>query len=185
MAEIYFKLGFWHILDWQGYDHILFLLVLLAATSYLDWKKVLWLITAFTIGHALTLIFGGLGWVSLPSKWVEFGIAFTIALTGVLNLGRQRKDSISYGVVGLFGLIHGLGFSTFFKAMLSESDSLINVLFFFNIGVEMGQIVFVALILVLNYLFLNVLRGNQKYWNLVLSVFGIVVAVYLMIERIS
>ncbi len=185
MGEIYFNLGFWHILDWEGYDHILFLLVLLACYAYYEWKHILILITAFTLGHALTLLLGGLNLVSLPSNIVEFGIALTIFLTALLNFLKSRgRDVISYVVIAIFGLIHGLGFSSFFKALLSESDSLISVLLFFNLGVEVGQVVFVLLILSLNYIYLRWFGGNQKWWNYVLSGVGLMVSFYLMIDRV-
>ncbi|MDF1694341.1 MAG: HupE/UreJ family protein [Saprospiraceae bacterium] len=173
MLEIYTKLGFEHILDPKGYDHILFVIALCAVYVVKDWKKVLVLVTAFTIGHSLTLALSSLRIISISADLVETLIPVTIVLTCCFNIlkGRTENDRnyISYSLALGFGFIHGLGFSNFFKAMLGQEESITGPLFFFNIGVEIGQIIIVILTLFLSYVVVDILKVKQKYFNYIVS----------------
>ena len=156
MIGAYTELGFDHILDPQGYDHILFVVALCAIYLIQDWKKVLILVTAFTIGHSLTLALSSLKIVNISASLVEKLIPITIILTCIYNIWkartnlpskqstvREEKVMANYVLALGFGLIHGLGFSNFFKAMLGRDESIVMPLLSFNIGVELGQIVIV------------------------------------------
>jgi hypothetical protein len=159
--------GILHITDLGGYDHMLFLLTLVAGYTWSDWKKILWLVTAFTLGHATTLICAGAGLFSFSSNWVEFLISFSIFLTALLRLIspslQKPVDWKTYFLVVVFGLIHGMGFSSFFKMMYSETGDMIAQLLLFNLGVEAGQILIVMLILLLFSGLFSVLK-TRKEW---------------------
>jgi len=173
LFEVYTKLGFEHILDPKGYDHILFVVALCAVFVLKDWKKVLILVTAFTIGHSLTLALSSLNILNISASLVETLIPITIILTCLYNIVKGRieseKNSINYGLALGFGFIHGLGFSNFFKAMMGKGESIVGPLFYFNIGVELGQIIVVILTLILSYIVVDLIKVKQKYYNYTLS----------------
>lgn len=138
-------MGIDHITDLQGYDHMLYLLALVAWASLVDFLRVLLLATAFTIGHTLTLLLAGMGWVHPFGNWIEFLIPVTICCTALWNLRRKAGQEaaavnrLTYVMTIGFGLIHGLGFSSFFRMMRDESESIVFPLLRFNAGVELGQ----------------------------------------------
>lgn len=186
MFSTYFKLGFEHILDLQGYDHILFVLTLCGVYLLKDWKKVLILVTAFTVGHSITLALSAMDVVQIPAKLIEILIPATIIVTAVYNLrGQHRHESVRsiYWLPLLFGLIHGMGFSYFFKALLMEGESILQPLLPFNLGVEAGQIVVVILGVGLASFVVQTLKVNEKYWNYFISFSAIIISSYLMLDR--
>lgn len=139
-----FLLGVEHITDWKGYDHMLFLLALVAWANLKDALKVLLLATAFTVGHTVTLMLAGMGWFRPDGDWIEFLIPVSIAATALINLSpgtfhARSWSHIRYGLTVFFGLIHGLGFSSYFRMMSDGGDSIIGPLLRFNLGVEAGQ----------------------------------------------
>ena len=146
MFSTYFQLGFEHITDINGYDHMLFLLALCAAYIYTDWKKILVLVTAFTLGHSITLSLAVLNIIPVNSAWIEFLIPVTIVLTAGKNVVlKQEKSSVATYLMALaFGLIHGMGFSNYLRSLLG--DELLLPLFSFNIGIEVGQLLVVLAI---------------------------------------
>jgi len=186
MLEVYTKLGFDHILDPKGYDHILFVVALCAVYVVKDWKKVLILVTAFTIGHSLTLALSALKIISISSSLVETLIPITILLTCIYNIikGRIEKEKhvINYLLALGFGFIHGLGFSNFFKALLGQEESIVGPLFYFNIGVELGQIIIVLLTLLLSYIVVDVLKVKHKYYNYTISGIILIWAIKMMVN---
>lgn len=186
MLDIYTKLGFEHILDPNGYDHILFVVALCAVYVIKDWKKVLILVTAFTIGHSLTLALSSLRIVTISSSLVETLIPITIVLTCIYNIVKgkieKEKANINYGLALGFGFIHGLGFSNFFKALLGQEESIIGPLFYFNVGVELGQIIIVLLTLLLSYIIVDVFKLKQKYYNYTVSGVILIWALKMMIN---
>jgi hypothetical protein len=190
MFSDYFTLGIEHILDPNGYDHILFVTVLCALYNPSQWKKILILVTAFTVGHSLTLALAALDLVSINAGLIEKLIPITIILTGLFNIYSVLKNIVNdkyvmwnYMLALGFGLIHGLGFSNYFKAILGREESLVKPLFAFNIGVEAGQIAIVAVVMTLGYILLNLLKLPKKYWTIPISVVGILVAVWLLTDR--
>lgn len=186
---LYFLLGFEHIADLAGYDHILFLTALCAVYSIKQWKRVLILVTAFTVGHTLTLALATLNLVRIPTGIIEFLIPVTIFVTGVWNV-IQRGDRVAaashrfkYGSALFFGLIHGLGFSNFLRSLLGTEDNLLLPLFSFNLGLEIGQVLIVVIVLLLSLLFVDVFRMKRRDWNLLLSGAAMGVSLILCIER--
>ncbi len=186
MFELYLKLGLQHILDIKAYDHILFILALNAVYSVREWKKVLVLVTAFTVGHSITLALSVLKIVKINADVIETLIPITIILTALYNIfigsDSQKKSSILYIAAMFFGLIHGLGFSNYLNALLGNEESILMPLLGFNIGVEVGQLAVVALGFLLSYLFVDLLKINQKYWTYFISSLAIIVSCYLLMK---
>ena len=184
--ELYFKLGLQHILDINGFDHILFVLALCAVYVARDWKKILILVTAFTIGHSLTLALATFNVVQVRSDLIEFLIPVTIAITALVTIFKPKPSTgrgvqLNYVFAVFFGLIHGLGFSNYLKELLGKEASIWQPLLAFNIGLEVGQIVIVTAFLLLTSL-LNLAGVNRKDWTLVVSAFVLGVACMLMLE---
>ena len=186
---LYFQLGWQHILDWKGYDHILFVVVLCGTYTLPEWRKVLILVTAFTIGHSITLALSVLSLLRINTDLVEFLIPVTIVITAATNIlsGKPKKNGIQlkYILALFFGLVHGIGFSNYLKSLLGKSTSIVAELFAFNIGLEFGQILIVLGILLISFVIINLIRVKQWNWNFVLSsaIFGI--AFMMAAERIS
>ncbi len=173
MFFTYLDLGFDHILDLNGYDHILFVIVLCTIYKVSEWKKVLVLVTAFTIGHSITLALSALDIVQFKSEIIEFLIPLTILLTALYNVIGKRVSQLrinrNYFMALFFGFIHGLGFSNYFKALLGREESVVAPLFAFNVGVELGQLIIVFFSVVAGYLFMNILKVKQREWILFVS----------------
>lgn len=172
---LYFQLGMEHILDTRGYDHILFVIALCAIYVISDWKKVLILITAFTIGHSITLALATLRVIRFNSDLIEFLIPLTIFLTTISNLFkkengfRTRKIQTNYLLAVIFGLIHGLGFSNFLRSILGKDNSIITQLLAFNIGLEIGQIIIVAIFLGATLILVDIFGVKRRDWKLIIS----------------
>ncbi len=185
--ELYSKLGFTHITDLAGYDHILFLIALCAAFSFKDWRKLLILVTAFTIGHSLTLVLTAFKMIEVNGNVIEFLIALTIFLTGLGNLifsSEGKLLRLRYPLALIFGLIHGMGFSGYFSSLMGKEANIIRPLLYFNIGLELGQLLIVGGILLLGFVACGLLKFPQKWWRIVLSSVAMLVAIWLMVERI-
>jgi len=191
----FLTLGFEHISDINAYDHILFLVALCAIYRLSEWKKVLILVTAFTIGHSITLALAALNIISFSTKIVEFLIPVTILLTSLFNVWKRdkretsgrlfsKKINITYLLALFFGTIHGMGFSNFLRStiMPGEEDTFLTQLFAFNVGVELGQLMIVAFILGASFLALNILKVKQREWNLFVSGAAAGVALILMMD---
>ncbi|MBS1488122.1 MAG: HupE/UreJ family protein [Bacteroidetes bacterium] len=189
--SIYFVLGREHILDYaNGYDHILFVVVLCALYTWSDWKRVLVLVTAFTIGHSITLALATLGVISVNSNLIEFLIPLTIFVTALSNifkkenLASQPKIQINYLFALFFGLIHGMGFSNYLRALLGKSSSILSPLLAFNLGLEFGQIIVVTLFLTISYILVKWLKVSQRDWKMVISSAIAGIALILMKDRL-
>ena len=185
---LYLRLGFKHIIDLGGVDHILFVLTLTLRYVWTDWKKILILVTAFTIGHSLTLALSTLSVLDIPVNWIEFLIPVTILITAVSNFWVQdfefkQRFSAHYGLALFFGLIHGLGFSNYLKSLLGKEDSLLGPLFSFNIGLEIGQILIVMVILGLTYCLVSLLKLPRKMYVRYGSILVICLSLRMIIDR--
>ena len=186
--QLYYGLGFDHILDVNGYDHILFVVALCGLYQLFDWKKVLVLVTAFTLGHSITLALATLRIISIDSELIEFLIPVTILFTAVSNvLTNDRKIEEgkiwrNYFYAGFFGLIHGLGFSNYLRALLGQDETIIVQLFAFNIGLEVGQIIIVAIFLVIGFLFTSIIGVSRRDWKLIISAAVGGIALMLMLD---
>jgi hypothetical protein len=184
---LYFSIGWEHIVSINALDHILFVTALAAIYIFKDWKKVLILVTAFTIGHSLTLALSVYDMIRVNDKVVEFLIPVTILITGVFNLFQKdfspKSLQLNYFFALFFGLIHGMGFANSIRFMLANNESIGRPLFSFNVGLEAGQIVIVLIILSLSYLLINLLKLRRKIWVIFLSSIAILVSLYMIIER--
>lgn len=174
--SLYFSLGRDHILDYaNGYDHILFVLALCSVYVIRDWKKILILVTAFTIGHSVTLALATLQIISVDTALIELLIPITILITAVSNLFKKieitsgKNIQINYGFALFFGLIHGMGFSNYLRAILGKDHSIITQLLAFNLGLEYGQIIVVVLFLIFSYILVDWAKVARRDWNLILS----------------
>lgn len=188
MFKLYLELGFTHILDLAAYDHMLFLLALVAFYVWKDWKKVLILATAFTIGHSLTLALVVLNVFTVPVKLVEVCIPVTIILTAIYNISRKGEDEnnkVAYLLALFFGLIHGMGFSNQLRSSIMPGESLLSQLLAFNIGLELGQVIFVIVVLVINTLIRKLLGNNGKHWPKGLSILAILVSLKLIFDLLN
>ena len=171
--KIWFEIGFDHIINYQALDHILFIVALTVIYDIKMIKKIIILITAFTVGHTLTLILSTLTLIQYDQKIIEFAIPLTIAVTAINNI-RKRNQALSEGVnpsyylALFFGLIHGLGFSNYLKALLI-GDNILLELFSFNIGVEIGQIVIVLFFLCIGFIFSKIFFSKRNEWILFVS----------------
>lgn len=167
--QLHFLLGFDHVLDWNGYDHLLFLIVLVSIYEFTDWKKVVGLVTAFTVGHMASLIASTFGWVSVSASAVEFLIPVTILATAVYHLLQTRKDSkelpvyITYLITIFFGLIHGLGFANYFRSL--DEDATLPLLEF-ALGIEVAQLLIVLIALAVGFIAKNVLKASARDWTI-------------------
>lgn len=176
---LYFELGWQHILDWKGYDHILFVMVLCGTYLLSDWRKVLILVTAFTVGHSVTLALSVFKLIHVNTDIIEFLIPVTILITASANIlagkSKPRGMQLKYILALFFGLIHGLGFSNYLNSLLGKSTSIVAELFAFNIGLEVGQIVIVISILLIAFILINFFKIKRWDWNFFLSsaIFGI------------
>ena len=189
LFELYFTLGLQHIADLKGYDHILFILTLCAVYNLKEWKRVLVLVTAFTIGHSLTLALATLDLIRVDGDLIEFLIPLTIFVTALANL-LARKEQVSpllhymkYGAGLFFGLIHGLGFSNYLRSLLGAERGLVLPLFSFNVGIEVGQIIIVSIIMVLTKVVVDLFGMPKREWHVLLSGAGMGISLVLMIER--
>ena len=185
----YFKMGLFHVLDIRAYDHILFLIVLAVVYQFKQWTKVLWLITLFTIGHSITLALSAYGILNVRADLIEFLIPATIFITGLMNVLTAKKASVGKENQNLFfalffGLIHGLGFSNYFKIMIGKTSDKLVPLLEFALGVEAAQIIIVLAILLVGSLVQSVFGVNRRDWILIVSSIVIGFAFQMMINRV-
>lgn len=185
--QLYFRLGWQHILDIQGYDHILFVLALCAVFIPRDWKKILILVTAFTLGHSLTLALATFNVINVRTDVIEFLIPVTIAITAFVTILKPRPSTgkgvqLNYFFALFFGLIHGLGFSNYLRQLLGKEASLWQPLLSFNIGLEVGQIVIVGAFLLITSILVGIAGISRREWTLVISSMVLGIALMLMLE---
>jgi hypothetical protein len=178
---LYLKLGVNHVLDWRAYDHVLFLVALVAAYNFNHWKRILILVTLFTLGHTASLILASYDIVSVSTNMVEFLIPLTILVAALYNLlmsgkgDRKKKLWIYYIITVFFGLIHGFGFATYFK-MVNDEGSFLPLLEF-ALGIELAQIIVVLIVMIAGFIGQALFRFNLRDWVLVISsiVMGMVI----------
>jgi hypothetical protein len=186
---LYFTLGLRHVLDINGYDHVLFLLVLTVPYMFKDWRNVLVLVTVFTVGHTAALMLSVYGVVTIKAAFVEFLIPITILITALYNIFTASKKSAKGGNINFlaittlfFGIIHGLGFSNYFKVLLAGGGPRLAPLLEFALGIEAAQLVVVLFTLILAFICQEFLRLQKRDWILVISAFVAGVVVPMIIE---
>jgi hypothetical protein len=208
----YLQLGFLHICSWQATDHLTFLLALCAPYVLADWRRVVALVTSFTVGHSITLALATLGveWMDSPLvkycidyvdaripliTLVEALIPITIILTALVNMKQagpaldrrsRRETSVLWAapnaLAAVFGLIHGLGFSNYLRALLGNKTRPVAELLSFNLGVEIGQLLVVSFILLLGFVLLRVVGVARRDWILTVSGAALGVATLLLLQ---
>ena len=188
--QLYFGLGKSHILDYaNGYDHIIFVVALCALYLTREWKQILILVTAFTIGHSITLALSTLRIISVKVELIEFLIPLTIFITAVSNLFKNennltsRSVQMNYFFAGFFGLIHGLGFSSYLRSILGRDETILTQLFAFNLGLEFGQLVIVAIFMAAAFILVDLFGLNRRDWKMVISSAIAGIALVLMKEN--
>lgn len=185
---LYLKLGWEHIISLDALDHQLFVLVLMAIYVFKDWKKILWVVTAFTIGHSITLALSVFDIVRAPAKWVEFLIPLTIVITAFDNiLMRNRPNNLmkmNFYLALFFGLIHGMGFANTARMMIANEQHIFLPLLGFNVGLELGQIAVVAAIFIIQFILLNLFKVNRKDWIMFISSGVFALSLKMTLERI-
>jgi hypothetical protein len=188
---IYFQIGLKHVLNIHAYDHVLFLVALAVPFSFSDWKRLILLVTLFTIGHTIALVLSVFEIIAIKVNVVELLIPITILITALFNLftaGKSnKKESINliFFVTLFFGIIHGLGFSNYFKSILGGSaTSKIIPLTEFALGIEAAQIIVVFVVLVVSYIVQTIFRFSKRDWTLVMSAFiiGVVIPMIVVSE---
>ena len=188
---MYINLGFQHISDLAGYDHILFLLALCAVYSIDQWRRLFILVTAFTVGHSITLALASFGWVVIPSHIIEFLIPVTILITAIRNVAVPTSDQLTddqgnmighYLVALCFGFIHGMGFSNYFRALMMDSSSITIPLLGFNLGIEIGQLLVVSIIVIVASMVVKFAQVKHRDWNLFISGAAAGISIVLMNE---
>ena len=186
--SLFFEIGMKHILDVHGSDHILFVIALTAIYTMKDWKKVLILVTAFTIGHSITLALASYRVINVNSDLIEFLIPVTIFITAIANIFRKKgyarsmKAQLNYYLALFFGLIHGLGFSNYLRSLLGKDETIVTQLLAFNVGLEIGQIIIVLIFLVASLIFVDLFGVSRRDWRLVVSAAVAAIAWTMMFE---
>jgi hypothetical protein len=181
------KLGLFHVLDWNAYDHILFLIALVAAYSINQGKRVFWLVTVFTIGHTISLVLAAYDVVNISSEWIEFLIPVSILFTALYNIIFAKKNiektkvNALYAFTLFFGLVHGFGFSSYFNMVSQAAESKLLMLVEFALGVELSQLFVVIPVMILGFIFQHVFNMTKKDWILITC--SIVVGLCLPILR--
>lgn len=187
---IFFKIGINHVLDFNGYDHILFLVALTAPYIIKDWQRILILVSIFTVGHTLALLLSVFNIVVFKVTIVELLIPITILITAFYNIFTAGKASKQNGisfvaiVTLLFGIIHGLGFSNYFKNMITGNvvDKLIPTLEF-ALGIEAAQIIVISCVLILSFIMQTLFRFSKRDFTLIMSAFVLGVVMPLIISN--
>lgn len=186
---LYFGTGWHHIISKEALDHILFIVALASIYQLQNWRRLLVLVTAFTIGHSLTLALSVYDFVRFSQNWVEFLIPCTIVATAVYNFALAKKNlqmlHWNYLIALIFGLIHGMGFANSIRFMLSGNQGIAIPLISFNIGLEVGQLFVVTILLALGYVFVDVFKMKQAWWTIGLSSIAFILALKMAIERVS
>lgn len=185
----YIQLGFDHIIDIQGYDHILFIISLTILYSIKEWKSLLILVTAFTLGHSTTLAFTVLDIINFNSDKVEFLIMLSISITALLNVIRKGKTpdnlemKIYYVIAILFGFIHGMGFASYLKAILGSNGNLFSPLLGFNVGLEIGQLIIVSILLLFTFVINLIFKINKQSFIMIISSIILGITIPILFER--
>ena len=187
--QLYIEMGLKHVLDFSAYDHILFLAALSVVFTIKQWKKVLWLVTLFTVGHSVTLALSAYNILNIDVALIEFLIPVTIFLTAVFNIinairNTENSNDINLIFALFFGLIHGLGFSNYFRMMIGKEENKLMPLIEFALGIELAQVIIVLAILTIGYVFQQYIKLKKQYWVIATSIFILFISAKMMWERV-
>jgi HupE / UreJ protein len=186
LFKTYLEIGFEHICNLKAYDHLLFVAAMVAIYDFKQIKQILILVTAFTLGHAITLMLATFDIFTLETNLVEFIIPCTIFLTAALNIikgetGSNNTPKIKYAITLIFGLFHGMGFSNYLKILLQGEQTIFKPLLGFNVGLELGQICIVLAILFITLFLFNVVKVAKRDWIMAAS--GVIAGISLMLIK--
>tara|TARA_B100000963_G_scaffold230491_1_gene201050 strand:+ start:123 stop:698 length:576 start_codon:yes stop_codon:yes gene_type:complete len=184
----YTKLGFWHVIDWEGLDHFYFIITMAIPFTFLQWRKLLWWVTIFTIGHTLSLIGNFYLRIPFSAYWIELLIPITIAINSIFlfypSQNNFSKRKLLYPLLtSVFGIIHGLGFGRYFKMLIPEKDVSIS-LFSFALGVELAQVLIVILVLLISFIVLKILKQSKNKWEFLIGAMILSQALFMILDRI-
>jgi len=186
--ESYFELGWEHMMSWGAWDHLLFIMALVAIYTFRDWKQVLILVTAFTFGHSITLVLSTFNVVRFKSDWVEFLIPCTIAITAVANVFikkfKPENIRLNYYLALGFGLVHGMGFANGLRSLLGKEEKLFMQLLGFNLGLEAAQIGTVLVLLTIAAILFGAFKVNRREYVLFISGGAFFAALLMALDRI-
>jgi hypothetical protein len=185
--------GMNHVLDINGYDHVLFLIVLAVPYAFKDWKRLLLLVSMFTLGHTLSLVLAAYGIVSVNGKLIEFLIPITILIAAIYNVfttgkkDRSTKIGLLFSATLFFGLVHGLGFAREFKMFAGQSENKLELLIEFALGIEIAQIIIVFIVLFIGFLCQMIFRFSRRDWVMVFSaiVIGLVIPMIIQSDLLN
>ena len=186
---LYFEIGWQHIMSFEAADHLLYILSLIALYPYNAIKKILVLITAFTIGHSLTLILSTVNFIQFNSDWVEFLIPLTILFTALFNIYQLKTFKSSkwimpnYFLALVFGVIHGMGFANSIRFMLADTQGITLPLFSFNAGLEAAQIIVVVIMLLFILSVEQIFKIRHTLVTYTLSGISGILAIIMCFER--
>jgi hypothetical protein len=186
---VFLQLGLTHIADIRGFDHILFIITLCSIFRYTEWKKVAILVTAFTIGHSVTLALSALNIIVANRNFIEVLIPITILITSIYNLFyNENKPNnsirISYILALCFGFIHGMGFSNYFNELMGGSINIAFPLFSFNLGLEIGQLLIVGVFMAIYLILQKIVKFSHKNWSVYFSGAGTAMSILLILQRV-
>jgi hypothetical protein len=169
----FFNLGLGHILDLSGIDHLLFIASILLVYSLIDWRIIIRLMTAFTLGHAISMAIAFLGITPVSRALIEFLIPLTILVTSIYHLIAGKGSGLTqYIMIAFFGLIHGAAYSGEFMSMMGSAPEILLPLLGFNLGVEFGQLVFGAALLLTLHLLFNAIKSWKR--AVTILIFGLI-----------
>lgn len=188
--NLWFTTGYQHICDLAGYDHILFVTLLVLALPLKEWKKLLILITGFTIGHSVSLLLSVTNVIKMQQNVVEVFIAFTILITAIFHIKNYKNTEaknvrLLYFIIPLFGGIHGLGFSYLLRSMLGHEQTVALPLFYFNLGLEAGQLLIVILVLLFSLLLTSYIKCPFKFYKLSVSCIIALISLIMFVQRLQ
>ena len=186
---LYVKMGLNHVLDFSAYDHILFLVALCVVFNVKEWKRVLWLVTLFTVGHSITLALSAYKILNIDVALIEFLIPVTIFITGVFNIVNLKREEANANNINLifaliFGLIHGLGFSNYFRMMIGQEEDKLLPLIEFALGIELAQVIIVSGILLIGFILQKFAKLKKQYWIMASSILVLIISAKMIWERI-
>lgn len=180
--------GINHVLDFNGYDHVLFLMALTVPYTFRDWKRILILVSTFTLGHTLSLVLAAYNIVSINGSLVEFLIPITILIVALYNIftagkkSKEQKIGVLFLTTLFFGLIHGLGFAREFKMFIGKAESKVMPLIEFALGIEIAQVIIVFVVLFLGFFTQTIFRFSRRDWMMVLSAIVVGLVIPMLIE---
>ncbi len=182
----YLRLGYEHIVNLNGLDHIIFILALMAAFQPKSWLRIIIAVSLFTLGHSVTLALSAFNLVEVDKKLIEFAIPVTIMCTALFNLtkaGQKEKSRAKYWIAGIFGMIHGLGFANYYNMLTLGETTYWSALLPFNLGIELGQLLIVVVILLAMVIFQLIFQVKHQSWNLFFSGGAFSIAIIMSIEN--